>query len=287
MSLYSTPEYYSSLNPRVTTHSATTPSMATDLVTLDFTPKPDKDPTTSLGFIILRNVRDKDTGEYWKISYTCIRKFYPENHIIIIDDNSDYDYIDLEFQKKLYNAFIVRSDYPARGEILPYYYFLHYDLFSTACIIHDSVFINSRLNTQVEKYKFLLDFYCHTNEYKAQEKKMISVLDNNREIMNFYKKSNIWKGCFGVMTIITKKHLIEINNKHNIFSLLPLIKNRRARICFEMVFACILQYYDKVPTLFGDISNFCKWGITYSEIKKDIHNLSKINLPLIKIWSGR
>ena len=207
-------KYYTSLNSTSTK----------GLVSYETIPKVDKVINTSLGFIILRNVRDEVTGEYWKISYTCIRKFYPENHIIIVDDNSDYDYIDLNFQKNLYNTFVVRSDYPARGEILPYYYLLQYDIFSTACIIHDSVFINSQLNTQVETYKFLLEFSCHTNAYREEETNMISVLDNNKEIMNYYKKSNIWKGCFGVMTIITKKHLTEINNKHNIFSLLPVRK---------------------------------------------------------------
>ena len=34
------------------------------------------DTPTDLGFIILRNVIDTITGEYWKLSYNCIRKFY-------------------------------------------------------------------------------------------------------------------------------------------------------------------------------------------------------------------
>ena len=99
-----------------------------------------------LGFILLRNVRDKITGEYWKLSYQCIRKFYPNQYIIIIDDNSDYDYIDLDFQKNnLVNAHVIRSEYPKRGEILPYLYYLENHLFNKAVIIHDSVFINSYL----------------------------------------------------------------------------------------------------------------------------------------------
>jgi len=243
--------------------------------------------SNTFGFIILRNVRDTVTGEYWKLSYLCIRKFYPENHIIIIDDNSNYNFIDLPFQKQLYNTIIIRSDYPARGEILPYYYFLQYSLFSTACIIHDSVFINARLDMTVDKYKFLLDFKCHSSEYENEEIRMINMLKNNTEIKNFYNKKHLWKGCFGVMTIITQKHLRDINNKHDIFSLFPLIQTRRARICFEMVFACILQYNYKRPSLLGDISKYCKWGLKYEDIKKELSNLSNIRLPLIKVWTGR
>ena len=41
----------------------------------------------TLGFIILRNVNSELTNKYWIHCYNCIRKYYPENKIIIIDDN--------------------------------------------------------------------------------------------------------------------------------------------------------------------------------------------------------
>jgi hypothetical protein len=243
---------------------------------------------TDLGFILLRNVRDKETGEYWKLSYNCIRKFYPKNYIIIIDDNSDYDYIDLDFQKnKLLNAHVIRSEYPKRGEILPYYYYLENRLFNTAFIIHDSVFINSYLDTEITDYRFLLEFKCETREYEKEELEMINVLNNKDVLLNVYKKRHLWKGCFGVMTIISYDFLKEIDTKYNIFSLFPLIKTRRARICFEIVFACILQSCSQNKSLLGDIKYYCKWGIKFNEFKKDIFNLDKIKLPLIKVWTGR
>ncbi len=43
----------------------------------------------SYGFIILRHVNNELTNQYWIKSIHCIRQFYPENHILIIDDNSD------------------------------------------------------------------------------------------------------------------------------------------------------------------------------------------------------
>ena len=45
---------------------------------------------STLGFIILRHVSKKKpkSAICWKICYERIRKYYPENKIIIIDDNS-------------------------------------------------------------------------------------------------------------------------------------------------------------------------------------------------------
>ena len=244
-------------------------------------------PPDDLGFILLRNVRDQKTSEYWKLSYTCIRKFYPNNYIIIIDDNSDYDLIDLTFQKKIQNARVIRSEYPARGEILPYYYYLQNKLFNRAMIVHDSVFINSKLDTTVSTYKFLLEFTCSTSVYKNEELAMIKALNNNKNLLEYYNNRVSWKGCFGVMTIITYDFLRSINNQYNLFKLFPLIKTRRARICFEMVFACILQENHATTPLLGNIKHYCKWGIKYEDIKKYINDLSEIKLPLIKVWTGR
>ena len=173
-----------------------------------------------LGFILLRNVVDEQTGEYWKLSYNCIRKFYPNNYIIIIDDNSDYDYIDLDFQKnKLYNTHVIRSEYPKRGEILPYYYYLENRLFNKAFIIHDSVFINSFLDTEINDYRFILEFKCETNEYEKEELQMINALNNNLELHQIYKNRHLWKGCFGAMTIISYTYLEGINKKYNLFKI--------------------------------------------------------------------
>ena len=79
----------------------------------------------------------------------------------------------------------------------------------------------------------------------------------------------------------------QIFDTHNLFKLFPLIKNRRARICFEIVFACILQSKLQTKSLLGDISTFCRWGIKYSDIEKHVDDLSHIKLPLIKVWTGR
>jgi hypothetical protein len=39
-----------------------------------------------IGFIILRHVNNETTNYYWQDCYNHIRKYYPENIIMIIDD---------------------------------------------------------------------------------------------------------------------------------------------------------------------------------------------------------
>lgn len=230
----------------------------------------------SFGFIILRHVNNEETNKYWIHSYNCIRKFYPENKILIIDDNSTYKFITNE---KLYNTVIIQSEYPKRGELLPYYYYLHNKLFDSAIIIHDTVFINKNIDISVKKYKLLWVFE-HTWDQIDDETKMISIF-NDLELKEFYENKNLWKGCFGCMSIITHDYLVFINNKYNISKLLDCVLNRYNRQSFERVIGCLLQKHCEKETLLGDIHKYCNWGVNFN----NKHNYN--HLPIIKVWAGR
>lgn len=233
----------------------------------------------SVGFIILRHVNNELTDKYWKRCYQCIRKYYPENKIMIIDDNSDYKYI--TNTEKLYNTMIIDSTYKKRGEILPYYYFLLLKPFEKAVIIHDSVFINSYIDfSEIKEYKLIWDFTHHADNPK-EEIELLSVY-NDDELIDFYNKKSSWLGCFGAMTIITHECIEGLNKKYNFEKLLPLIDTRERRMCFERIISCLLmKEYGKKDSLFGDIHKYCKWGTPYEQIDTLIH------LPFIKIWTGR
>lgn len=231
-----------------------------------------------IGFIVLRHVNSKSTNKYWIKCVDSIRQYYPENNILIIDDNSDYQYIT---EKTLYKTTIINSEYPQRGELLPYYYYLHNKLFDTAVIIHDSVFVNRYINyISVKKYKFIWDFTHDCGDQIEDETRMINVF-NDLELNKFYKNKNLWKGCFGCMTIITHDYLTYINNKYDISKLLDCVLNRYNRHSFERVIACLLQKEGNQKTLLGNIHKYCRWGIRFNEIN------NYKNLPLIKCWSGR
>jgi len=245
---------------------------------------------SEIGFIILRHVNNELTNKYWIHCYNCIRYYYPENKILIIDDNSNYNFITT---KKLYKTTIINSEYPGRGELLPYYYYLHNKLFDIAVIIHDSVFINKYIDFNVEKYKLLWEF-DHTWDQRDDETKMIHLF-NDTELTHFYLNKNLWKGCFGGMTIITHDYLTFINNKYDISKLLSYVLNRYNRCSFERVIACLLQKNAEKNTLLENISSYCRWGISFDELY-EFHYCSCMNsskkddfhhLPIIKVWTGR
>jgi len=230
-----------------------------------------------IGFIILRHVNNESTNRYWNYSYNCIRKYYPENLILIIDDNSDYKYIKEE--QPLYKTLNINSEYHGRGELLPYYYYLQHKLFDIAVIIHDSVFINKYIDFNVNKYKILW-FFEHDWDQIEDEKNMINLF-NDEELRIFYENKHLWKGCFGCMSIIRHDYLMFINNKYDISKLIDVVNTRYNRCSFERVIACLLQKNEKTETLLGSIHTYCKWEITFEE--KDNYT----DLPLIKVWTGR
>ena len=235
--------------------------------------------SNSIGFILLRYVKDEITNKYWIYCYECIRKYYTENLILIIDDNSDYKYIS---DINLYKTTIINSEYHRRGELLPYYYYLHNKLFDTAVIIHDTVFINKYIDFNVDKYKMIWDFE-HYWDLIEDESYMIKLFNDN-ELFNFYENKKLWNGCFGGMTIITFDYLNIINNKYNISKLLNCVLTRNNRSAFERVIACLLQkekQNNKIESLLGNIHKYVRWGITFDEKDNFKH------LPLIKVWSGR
>jgi|TARA_Y100000389_G_scaffold77054_1_gene73802 hypothetical protein len=98
-----------------------------------------------------RRINNESTNKDWIHCYKSIRHYYPENKILIIDDNSNYKYITNEV---LYKTRIIKSEYPGRGELLPYFYYLHNKEFDSALIIHDSVFINKKVDLTVNISKY-------------------------------------------------------------------------------------------------------------------------------------
>ena len=230
----------------------------------------------SFGFIILRHVNNELTNKYWIRCVNSIRQYYPENQILIIDDNSDYNFITNE---TFYKTIVINSEYPKRGELLPYYYYLYNKLFDVAIIIHDSVIINKYIDISVEKYKFLWEFE-HDWDQIEDETRMINIF-NDLELRDFYENKHLWKGCFGCMTIIRHDYLEFINNKYDISKLLEHVLTRYNRCSFERVLACLLQKEGKKETLLGNIHKYCNVGIDFNQVDNYLH------LPLIKYWTGR
>jgi hypothetical protein len=231
----------------------------------------------SLGFIILRHVNNNLTNNYWMSCYDSIRTFYPDNKIVIIDDNSNKEFLT---EKELHNAIVINSHFPKRGELLPYIYYATNNWFDVGVILHDSVFINRPIDFMTDTYKFLWEFNPCWDHPTRGINAMIP-LRNGKALTNFEKKTNLWKGCFGSMCSISHLFLRMVYYKHSIQNLIPVITSRDHRCDFERIIAIILQLNAPKKTILGDIMTYCKWGITYDQ--KDNYK----HLPIVKVWTGR
>ena len=247
--------------------------------------------SSSLGFIILRHVKSEQHNKLWIESYECIRKFYPTNKIVIIDDFSDYEFVDTN--QKLTNTQIIQSEYSGRGEILPYYYYYKTKFFDRAVILHDSVFIQKYIDFGNEN-SFLWEFehdwdYLYNNDYDI----LIKHLEKQQLVLDMYNLQNLWKGCFGVMSVINHDFLCKMNQVFNFINMIHCIKTRQNRMACERIFAVIFtlsnMFYDKKTTsIFGNIHLYCNGfaNETYQTYIQKKNN-NNIQIPIIKVWSGR
>lgn len=236
------------------------------------------------GIIMLRHVSKKEHDKLWIECYDNIRKFYPNISIIIIDDGSNYNLIS---DKILTNVEIIQSEYPKRGELLPYLYLLKYKWFSKALIIHDSLFINSKLNITCNNYLQLWHFNHGNNQYD-DECRLLKSLSNNEDILEFHKNKK-WYGIFGGMTLIALNYLEKINVIHNLYNLVNVIHNRYNRMSLERILSVLFKYYDdeekEFYSFFGDIEKYETYNINYTYYIENIKN--KNSNPVNKVWSGR
>jgi len=243
-----------------------------------------------IGFIIIRHVHSEITNLYWQESYSCIRKFYPKNPIVIIDDNSESRFVTTI---QMEGVTLIQSEFPKRAELLPYYYFLKFAWFDTAVILHDSVFIQNPIKF-TDQTKFIWHFETHYWDNVTEETNLIKKLENNSALLELYNSNDKWLGCFGVMSVIQWEVLNKINYKYNYFKLLNHVTCRKERMLIERIFAIIVWLEVGLKkescSYFGNIETYCKWGFnesyTFLNYKRD-KQANNLNIPIVKLWSGR
>ena len=250
------------------------------------------------GFIITRHVNSEITNKYWNQSVKLIRSIYPLRQIVIIDDNSNQEFVKSDFDYK--NLTIIQSEFPQRGELLPYYYYLKYKWFPNAVIIHDSLFIHSKIHFELFNTPVLpLWHHNYDKENLPNILRITSVLTNNSIIMNKlndnvgilslnFHKFNL---CFGCQTFIKLELLELLERKYKITNLLSVIRNRSDRCALERVMGLLFCHecpkLTKLNSLFGDILTKYRSQIyNFDEYMCDLKN-NKLRYPFIKVWTGR
>lgn len=250
------------------------------------------------GFIITRHVNSEKTNEYWNHSIRLLRRLYVNPRIVIIDDNSNYDFISTD--QSLVNITVIQSEFPGRGELLPFYYLLKYRFFEYALILHDSVFLHHKINLdKLDGVKVLpLWIFNSDTENIQNTKRILRGLQNmhilepalSKEKMVLSMPQNKWFGCFGVQCYIHLPFLEHIERKYRISKLVEVVHNRKDRCCLERIFGCIFFTECKdlqlTKSILGDIMQYQRWGYSFDEYMKDLHE-KKIRKYIIKVWTGR
>ena len=251
------------------------------------------------GFIITRHVNSEKTNKYWNQCVKLIRTFYPFKQIIIIDDNSNQDFIKADHDYK--NIIIIQSEYPGRGELLPYFYFVKNKWFENAVIIHDSVFIHNRI--PFEKFTMpVVPFWHHIydKENLPNLLRICSGLKNTYTLnQRLYgseinilgiQKSN-FNLCFGVQSYINLSFLEMLENKYNFTNLVNFVHNRTDRCGLERIMGLLFceefPKLKRIKSLFGDILvQPSAFNYNYEQYETDFKKKRFIK-PFIKVWSGR
>ncbi len=198
----------------------------------------------SFGFILLRYVKCDKTNESWIRCYESIRRFY-DNLIIIIDDNSNVNYIT---EYPVTNCIVINSEFPRRGELLPYYYYIKNKFFDRAIIIHDSMELTKFYNFKnIKNFKNYSRIFCFPSpaynldvEYFQEMSKYVTNGNKLYQYHLLYRNSLF--GCFGVCYVIDYDYLVDINNKYNIVNLINYIDTRKKRQCLERFLSCLFEY---------------------------------------------
>jgi hypothetical protein len=252
----------------------------------------------SFGFIITRHVNSENTNRYWNHSVKLLTRLYPNNKIIIIDDNSNKKFLKADFDYK--NVETIQSEFKGRGELLPYYYYIKYKFFDNAVIIHDSVFFHKRINFDVLNNINVLPlwFFNHDEENINNTLRITNNLKNKLIIEpqlscnNFAigLRHNNWYGCFGVQSYINHDFLLHLQNKYNLTNMISCVSCRADRCCLERIFGCI--FYTENPkiinqkSLLGNIQIYQTWGLTFDDYMNKLKTNKKIKV-VVKVWTGR
>jgi hypothetical protein len=227
-------------------------------------------PITKLGFLISRHMNNEENQQYWIFCVHAIRKHCGNHPIIIVDNGSDPQYLQMDpiLLSQFTNCMVVNNDWVRSGEFGPYHYLYKTHCFEKAVCIHDSMFINAPFDFEsiMDNVKPLLHFTIHKYDDDEEIYKMIDMLKpETRDIVKTLYDEKCWNGCYGVQSVISYDCIVDMQEKYNIFGILPLIQMKKHRQCVERLFAVIAHLENPAlfieTSLFGDMCDTCDKGL--------------------------
>jgi hypothetical protein len=253
----------------------------------------------TFGFIMTRHVTCEKTNKYWNQNVKLLRLLYPLRHIIIIDDNSNQEYVKSDFEYK--NLKVIQSEYPGSGELLPYIYFLRNKWFPNAVILHDSVFFHKRIPfNKITEPVLPLWHFKYDKENLPNLLRIAKGLKNNYHVIQRLlnaqnnilgmNSNNDFVCCFGVQSYINHSFLNIIESKYGFTNLVNYVKNRTDRCGMERIMGLLFSLeYPKIikyKSLLGNIHKIGNWGYSYDEYEEHFHK-NKVVKVVVKVWTGR
>lgn len=255
-----------------------------------------------IGFLIVRRVKNEKHSEYWKECYSSIRKFYPDKKIIIIDNNSDNNLIDLNFE--LINCEVIKSEIPESGFFAPFYYLLtkKFD-FETGIILHDGMIFTDYIDFRDVK---LCKFFWHFTSkcYQVNVNYFMNQLKNSDILLDVYNTNN-WVGSLGGTGIFNISFLQKLEKNHEITRLKDRIKCSSDITDWERLIGIIMyanskpfeySYFDDCVTTAacnipgvdnrGIYTQRIDWAYSYEQYLLDKSN-NNLRKPFVKIFGRR
>ncbi len=267
----------------------------------------------TFGFILTRHVNSHKTNQYWIRSISLINALYPTTPIVIIDDNSNPEFLTRDVERTLKNTTVILSEYPGRGELLPFVYLLKHRWFDAAVIMHDSAFMHKKINFELGPMPKVLPLWhypyntdtgrenfshlMHLSGFLANSpiiRRKLSLQKPRAHGMNMgvIRDANAFNLCFGVQTYIKLPFLDHLEKKYKITNLMQCVKCRKDRCALERIMGCMFHAeqqdaLNKCPSLFGHILKHKRaYMYDYKEYMRDVVQ-KKIPGGIVKVWSGR
>ena len=272
--------------------------------------------TTSWGFIITRCVRSPETNWYWNHCVYQIRRFHPTQPIVIIDDNSIPQFV-REVRPLDSNIQVVHSEYPGRGELLPYVYLLKYKWFNAAVIMHDSSFLQAPMPILQALQFPVIPLWHHPFDTENIHLiyKHLSVLKNGTFMKSLCMQRQQCGGggggtgaasflsspfipaglnfnlCFGCQSVVKLRFLQQLELKYNFSRLVETDRTRPDRCALERVLGILihLETGGKImKSLFGNIRNHAySFKYNIKDYVNDKRRGRRLKQLMIKVWTGR
>ena len=263
-----------------------------------------------VGFIITRHVTSPATNEYWQLAVQHLRRLYPEQPIVIIDDNSDPAFLSQETITPIENLTIITAPPPhhGRGELLPYLYLARYRWFPKAVILHDSTFLQKYVPfDQLTVPVLPLWHYPYDLDHPSNVVRLTQALTNHERILRKVEPKlrstsmtmlkpqaqpqQKFALCFGGQAFITLPFLDHLHAKYTLTNLQAVVKRRPDRCALERVLGAI--FYEEYPalaryrSLYGHIfQQYHAFHYTYEDYQQD-ETAARQAIPCIKLWTGR